>query len=691
MTQRLIYHIIIILTIAFFASCSEEIYYNKEVYIPSLYSNHLSIYPKDYEFNNGMDESSGQIEAEQSWSFIGVPSWLTISPNNGNGNKGITLKTISNENVNSRQAVFFIESNNPDYKLQRSITASQKGAIPYIEVLNQDNTINVNASGSTLDINIKTNIDAISTILSSSKYSDNSINWATVSYNESSQSITISIAPNTSINSRDAYLKIKSAEYSITRTLTLHQYGSMMLGDSKVDFDAEGGSQIINIKSDVAWQLNLAETYSWLNATPTSGDGGSYIDIEISATPSYESSTRNGYINLYFEGNSSYVKQIRVEQTGRYINTTPSNVNITAEGIADNSINVSSNIDWEIKSAPEWVILDKMKGESGESYIKVSAEKNNSVNARTGSVILSDSHFGGISKTISIQQNGLEISDNTLEFNWQSSIQSLKIPFPKKWQAAISDGWISLSQYTGTGETLIDVSVLRNDSESMRQGTISITTEGQTFIITVLQQGQYIYIENTNSLIEASGGIVDFTYNSSIEVTPSVEYVGDTQNWINYTEKETGYNIQIKSNPSSFEREAYFVLSPNTSEVASEWNNGVKFKIYQLGRTLTTDVVQINIFASGGSTELYKIQADGDYLISKKDDVNWFSIIHNIDDHSFYVVVTENDTSEKRVGAILVNLTNLPDGERKEICIPIVQGAGGIDVVIDDFKDPIIW
>ena len=666
--------------------CSEEIY--DGAYKPSLESHYLSVYPRDFDFGNGEETKTGSITSENSWSFTGVPSWLSLSPSSGNSDAEFSVKSTVNEIMVNRTSVFYISANTSDWKQQKAITASQASALPSFSFVNLENTsIYLDATAQTRTFDVETNLVDLATKVTLTSGSDG---WITATYNN--KRLTITISANDDGYQRSGRVELWSSTYSKGGIIYISQYKPNLSFDeiTSLSFNADGGSQTVKVSSDLAWSALSKE--SWIEVSPAHGASGDN-QVKITALPSYQSGNRNGKVLFYYKDNQSAVGSIAISQTGRYLTVTPTSITLSAEENSSGSVNIDSNISWTIDSYPDWVSFNNKNGGAGKSTEILSATKNNSLNSRSGTIIFKDSKTGVLESRVAVTQNGLDFGDQTtLEFGWQASSFPLEVPFPNAWNAAISNGWVSLSQYSGNGSSNITVSVLRNDGEETRNATITFTSEGKKVDVKVVQVGQYIHIENSSSNISAKGGIIELNYSSTIGITPSVNYLSNGKDWLEYSAIDNGYTLSVASNTSSLDRTAEFVLTPLDRDVIDVWSNGIKFKVNQQGRKLTLDVSQINVFAKGGTTETYIIDADGKYTLSKGDTDTWYSIIHNSETNTFYLVVAENNTGSKRNGLVTIALLDLPTGEQKQISIPVLQASSGeIDIIIDDFKDPEIW
>ena len=657
--------------------CSEEVY--EGAYKPSLESHYLSVYPRDFEFGNGEDTKTGSITSENAWSFSSIPSWLSLTPSSGNSDADFSIVSKTNESVSNREAVFYVSTNNTASKIQRTLTASQTGSSPYITFPEySSSTITLEGKSDYLIIDVNSNIPDLTATFSQS--------WASAIYNSEAKTVNVEIQANETNSSRSGTLTVSSSQYSKTAKLTISQLASgvTILEGIAMSYDADGGSQTRTIKSDLPWTAQT--TYPWIEFSPKSGHAGE-TTMTITTLPSYESDKRIGQIYFYF-GNTEK-KYIGITQNGRYINVTPTSISLDAQDKTAKEVEVETNIDWKVLYCPEWLSISPQSGTSGKSKLNISATDNRSLNSRSSTVALSDA-TEGIQTTVNVVQSGLNFGDNTvMEFSWKNSKQSLSVPIPNNWVAAVSEDWIKLSQYEGFGTTDIIVNVDQNDNEASRQGILSFTSEGKTISITVYQLGQYLQIDKTSGEFSAMGGSLDLTVSTSVDISASIEYTGNTKDWISLKSNDNGsYVITADYNPTTSLRDANIVILPNEDEVSDKIVQGLKFAIKQQGRNISADVSKIIMYSKGGTSNTYSISSDGKYLIEKGTEDYWYSLVSDKSNNTFYIVVTKNTTGTERIGHIRLYLTDLPANDSgKTVIIAVEQYDSDYSINIDDYDD----
>lgn len=673
-------------------SCSETIESVISDYSPSLTKQSMTIQPQDLNFGAEGGTKNILINSPSEWTINAFPSWISVVLD-ALEKENVYIEVEPNESFSSRVAVLQFNSKTLEgnHTFRKNITVSQEAAIPSFQFLNIENTnVSVAGTANTLTIDVQTNIDDLTPEVTS-KYG--TADWLTASYAD--KQLTIAISDNNTEYVRYGSVKLWSETHSKGGSIEITQApANLSFNDiTSLSFDAEGGSKNVKISSELPWWATSKQ--EWIEISPTAGYVGD-TQIQIKVLPSFRSDARNGYALFLYEGNPVAVGRIPISQSGRYINVSPSSISLSADRNLSETIDIQSNIGWEVDSYPDWLSFEPMNGPSGNSAITIIASKNNSLNSRSGTIVLKDSETGGIESLISVTQEGLNFDGKTMEFGWEEKARRLSVPM-ESWDAAVSAGWISLSKYSGGPED-ITVSIARNEDEDPRTGSIIFTSEGKAYTINVIQEGQYLKIDNTSGEISAMGGNIEFSIATSVGQTWSVEYEGESKDWISVKEifsadvNHADYTLGIAYNNSINARNADFVITPTMSDVTSQNAAGVKYRIKQAGRQLSADVSKIYLLATGGTSETYNIVADGEYSISKSNEDNWFSIVNNADARTFYIVSTENNTEQSRESSILINLTGLPNNEEKQLNIQVYQlSKGEFSIIIDENNNTVIW
>ena len=89
----------------------------------------------------------------------------------------------------------------------------------------------------------------------------------------------------------------------------------------------------------------------------------------------------------------------------------------------------------------------------------------------------------------------------------------------------------------------------------------------------------------------------------------------------------------------------------------------------------------------GGSSSAITIHTDGQYEIKTSD----ARISITEDNNTIVVSLPRNENAEPFIGSVIVSLTDLKEGESKNVVIAIEQKARFVNVVRDDYDEDENW
>ena len=638
----------------------------------------LSIGTDQFSFgaNTNLTKDVSVTSENTGWVFQNIPStWLTVTPSSGSASATVKLTATENKSVDeTRVHVMNFHSTDANYGYSRDISVSQAATTVYITPRETSYGCEAVANSKTIGIDSNVEWEAACTET-----------WVTLT--KGNGQLTIAAAENLGA-SRSATIMLRRVGTTATvSTVSVTQSEANVTGSTEtLQFDINAGSKSVPITAGASWTAYASDP-SWISVTPEAGNNGS-ATLTISVTANASSNTRSGFVYVKIGDNTKL--SIPIQQDKINLSVEGTLPVLDGEGTGVYTISVYSTLSWVLTSKSEWLKVSPERGEAGTTVVSVSAEKNTSIHSRPGSITLSIPQTS-VSVNIPVEQAGVNMGADALNFSWSASSQTLGLSAPNTWSAMVSEEWISLSQYAGTGSTDVTVSVTTNDSEDERNGTINIVTEGDTRNIKVHQEGQYLKIGETAGTVSAMGGTVSIAVSTTVGAQGSVEYSGNVKDWLQVNnEANNTYKLTVSANPSQYSRSAVFTIKPTMATTNQSSTAGVIYAITQKGRNLTTNVGRIEFFSKGGTSSVYTIQADGVYNIQKASGDSWYVLQHDASANTFYIVASENSKSDKREGMLTLSLRNMPDGENYIIDIPVIQYPSAY-VVVDGFGDDKDW
>lgn len=185
---------------------------------------------------------------------------------------------------------------------------------------------------------------------------------------------------------------------------------------SSLNFDADGGSKSISIKSNTGWVITSSS--SWVAIEPASGSGNKSIAIKTGENTS--TNVRNCDVTIKTD-DGVLSKIVKVSQDGSntilLVNgAKDATLNFGADGSETQSISITANSDWTVTNIPEWIQVSPSNG-SGNSTIQVTVNSENfsdanrtstlSINSNGGHANLNVSQSAKLAKNVRVSMSNL--------------------------------------------------------------------------------------------------------------------------------------------------------------------------------------------------------------------------------------------------------------------------------------------
>ena len=593
---------------------------------------------------------------ETSWSFSGMPDWLSVSPLSGSNSAQVSFTATENQSpLNGRTAVFSFASTEPVFTYQRSITATQSKADIYIQPGSTSLSFKAGAGQQTLAVT--SNVDWTASATDG---------WVTLTPAADKTSLTVSVQENLSSSPRSTTIHLQY-EGSSHQTISLTQAppSRPVTDESSISFQNTGGTYQVPITSDVAWTATTNE--SWLQLTPQQGTAGKGT-LTIEATPNNTTSDRTGYVFIYIGSDRQLT--IEVNQPGLFLRVNPSALALSADK-GSGTLQVESNTYWSVVSKPDWLTLLTTEGRDSAELTVTTNSDNWSLTARTGILRLSSPGINLVAES-AITQAGRIFPDliKELEFDEKASSQVVNLETDGQWIATSSDqSWLTVTPAQGTGKAQLTVSVTTNTNETERSGYITVRVDTKSQTIAVTQQGMFFtyHLDDGNATFSSHGG----THGLSITTNNDATWTAESgASWLTLSETSGTGNANLvltaADNPSIHERKAEVTFIP-------EHLKPMKFTVTQAARYLTATATSLTFFSNGGTSEVVTVNTDATYTITSSNP-EWLTIQET--GNTFTATATNNDTGAVRSGTITINMTELVEGESFSLPLMVKQETG---------------
>ena len=280
--------------------------------------------------------------------------------------------------------------------------------------------------------------------------------------------------------------------------MTLH----FSLTPTAIDFPAASSSETLSVTANQPWTATTSD--AWLTLSNTSGEGDA--SLTISAEENTSITSRTGTVTFQ-TGATTYAVSVTQKGATPIFEATPSSLSYSASGGSE-TISITSNQSWTATTSDAWFNISAAAGE-GNATLTVTAEENSSIAERSGKVTFS---AGGNTYTVNITQKGADlifsVTPTTFSFTSSGGNQSVSVKSNQAWTVSFDVSWLSLSTVSGTGDATLTITAQTNTSTDNRAGTVTFTSGGKTYTVTIIQDGVATHFEISPSTLSftSSGG-----------------------------------------------------------------------------------------------------------------------------------------------------------------------------------------
>ena len=637
--------IVYILTILFFASCSESEY--NAMRTPSLNRRYLYVSSSTLDFTSSASKKTLNIEADATpWKITIPTSWISVNKATGNNSDVVDFGVEMNNSADtSRVCVADISSDVSDWTRSFPITITQGKASPYIEL--ENSSLTIDSKEQSLNVSIRCNTEFL--------ISNNAEEWLHVS-SKSINEIKFKIDENNTDKERSAYLSIKAKSYpSVSSTLIIRQKKASIVSSLEtLQFAHNASTQSVTIESGASW---IATSSAWITVSPSSGKAGN-TTVNVKASKNASTNEREGSVYFTITDNNSI--ELPVKQEGVRLSIQENSLSFDSYS-SSKTLDITSNADWSISEKPEWVAISTLSG-SGNAVLSLTVSDNSSTSVRQGKIIISTTD-NVVTKQIDIIQAAkhVDYTDASLTYGYSASTQSVSFTTDASWTVENDQNWISVDKYSGSGSASLNISVEENNSTETRMGVVILHIADCTYTISITQDCKVIEVNSSAFTFSAAASSSILSISSNTQWRAVVTEGGD---WLSISPGNGSNNADITINVSENN-----TVSDRKGEIIVDIP-GVKsyqVNIVQKRKYIKTDRTSVDFGNAGGQIS-FEISSDGTYDISKIG--SWFGFIKT--DNIITVIAGENNTGSKREGALIIKLVNLDDGTISTL-IPVTQ------------------
>jgi hypothetical protein len=314
--------------------------------------------------------------------------------------------------------------------------------------------------------------------------STNGLIKANVTSGQSSATITISMADNTSIDPVADVINIKTEQGTISIPVTQSGVAPIISVDkTPLTSLAAGEQDQVELTSNTKWSIIKLPT--WLNCLPLTGKGNTALSVTIA--PNLMAIPRKDTI-IYKALNGPLLFLI-VNQSAADPLLTINKNSILAKALAKtDTINVVSNAAWTITGLPTWITADKTSG-TGGSEIHLNIAPNSSITDRVSTFKIGV--LNGPSQSVTVQQAGADyvtVDKSTITSPAAGKTDIIHVTSNVDWTVSTKATWITFTPNNGTKKDSIHLTTSANLKAEDRQDTLFIKGTNLTAIAVVVKQ-----------------------------------------------------------------------------------------------------------------------------------------------------------------------------------------------------------
>lgn len=589
----------------------------------------LSVSPTMINFTSASNSQIVNLTSNISWVANSSMAWITLSSTTGTGSATPTLFAANNPTINTRTGSVTFSGGS----LNRIINITQSGVAQMLTV--SASNLTFSSTGHSLNVSVTSNI---------SWTTSSSDTWLTLNTSNGTGNgiVSLSVATNVSTSIRNASATISGG--SFVRIINVSQSGAtpvLNLSTSNLSYASTSSASILTVTGNIAWTVSGVPV--WLTLNTFSGFGNTILSLNASANGVTARAATLSFSGL---GNLKHVN-VTQNAASAVLTVNPPNMNVSAAA-SNQNIEILTNTVWVISTSGAWLTLSTVNG-SGNGNVTVAISSNISTSPRNAIVLVSVS---GSEKLISINQDGatpiLSVNPTAVLSPSSGNVYSLSLTGNSNWVATPSHTWITINQISGSGNSIIEVTIAPNTSIVPKVGKISFTYGSSLLEIPVTVSGATpilnVSINNLNYVAE--GSVQSVTVSSNVAWSLSTN-----ESWLSLS-------------PSNGTNDGVFDISTSANSIPSSRSTIVTILGGTISKTITITQNAAAEFITPSPGNLSYNSAGGSQNLDISSNTNWqikssqswitSSITSSGSNTTLAITLTENLSTSTRYGNITI-------------------------------------
>lgn len=476
--------------------------------------------------------------------------------------------------------------------------------------------------------------------------------WITLDKTEGaagSATITIDVAKNDTADERNATVQVVSGTATASIVVTQKQKDALTATASKNEIEAEGGTFSIEVKANIDFTYEIAESCkSWITYTDTKAMKSSTLTFAVAENT--EIVKREGSVTIKSALGSEVIKVYQVG-VGPAIILTKNDYAVKAEGETI-QVEVKSNVDVavEIPESSSWIKASTTKAMSTNTYY-FDVAANSTYESRTGEIRFTNK-ANNLSEKVTVtqvQKNALVVAQNSYSVSNKGGSIEISVSHNVDFDIQIADSWVTRAETKAYVTDKLVFNVAENGTYDNRETRITFTSKDKSITqeVKVLQsQLNALILSETEKTFSSDGGTFEIEVNHNVDF----DVVMPSANWISAVEtKALQSTVKKFSVAKSEEHDA------RTAEIVIRSKDGTlsgKVTVTQLQKDAIVVAPATYGAQPAGETISLKLGHNVDYSVSV--DCDWITRADTktYTEETLNFVVARNVTEQTRTGKI---------------------------------------
>ncbi len=491
----------------------------------------LIVSPGSFNVDANAGDTLLDVNATVTWNVSSNKSWVTVTKQD---TSTVLITFGDNVSTEERKATITVYG---DSIATQYVSFTQSGAIPVLSV-SPANILVSEEQGDTT-VNVSSNVDW--------QYFS-SADWIGMSKPDSLH-LLVSFDKNPYTIERNAIIVISGANVS-SQFINITQQAAVpfvSIDSTSLHLHSTSGNVSLNVQSNVDW--SVSDNSNWLTVSKVNA---TTLNIQYTENPS--TTSRTAIISVKGTNVSSLNLQVMQEGATPFLNISTAYISVPSSQ-GDTVIEVSTNIDWSVKSLSEWITCMK----SGSGILTINYEENGEVLVREGKILLTGPGVDSLWITCSQAKADPYVlpSASQIFLPYYEMDTVLFVHSNISWNISSETSWLNIVKIDSVS---FQLHCAANRSTQTRSGEVYIGGDGlEPVALDIVQDGglPYLYADRDVDTVSAEAGTVNFKISSNVswKVTTS-------SNWLDPVKTDSNtLKVNYLINTTGVSRTAYVYVT----------------------------------------------------------------------------------------------------------------------------------